>query len=114
MTDEEIALGVNLPSGWVRDSETLFLHSSGVRIERRCYRKQEGWNLVPVDLDRAVIQFTPDSAGLRKAFATFAGGALGPSKSEPSPRYKAARQDEKPEEPSDEEDESEDSTEESP
>ncbi len=113
MSDEEIAPGVHLPPGWVKDSETLFLHSNGVRIERRCYRKQDGWNLVPVDLDRAVIQFTPDSAGLRKAFAAFVGGALGPSESEPSPRYKAARQDETPEESSEEEDESDDSAEES-
>lgn len=105
MNDEKTTLGENLPPGWKKDSDTLFLFSNGVRIERRRYRNQEGWNLVPVDLDRAVIQFSPDAEGLKKAFEAFAGGVLGPSESEASPRYKAARQDEKPDEPAEEEEE---------
>lgn len=67
-----------IPEGWERDSETLYLHSSGVRIERRVYRNKEGWVLVPVDLDRPVVEFPPDADGLNRAFAAFAKGALGP------------------------------------
>jgi len=65
-----------LSEGWTRDSETLYLHSSGVRIERRIYRGREGWILVPVDLDRAVVEFRPDAGGMEKAFAAFATGCL--------------------------------------
>lgn len=67
-----------IPEGWEQDSDTLYLHVSGVRIERRVYRNKEGWVLVPVDLDRAVVEFPPDGDGLSAAFAAFAKGALGP------------------------------------
>jgi hypothetical protein len=30
------------PEGWEKESDTLYLHPSGVRIERRIYRKKEG------------------------------------------------------------------------
>lgn len=67
---------MTLPEGWERDSDALYLHVSGVRIERRVYRNKEGWVLVPVDLDRAVVEFPPDDDGLARAFAAFA--KLGP------------------------------------
>lgn len=69
-----------IPEGWEQDSPTLYLHSSGVRIEHRVYRNKEGWVLIPVDLDRAVVEFAPSSDGLEQAFAAFASGALGPVK----------------------------------
>jgi hypothetical protein len=97
--------------GWEQDSHTLFLHPSGVRIERRIYRNKEGWVLVPVDLDRAVLEFTPNSEGLEKAFAAFASGVLNPerpdAKREVLEAREAARQDEKPEEPAEDEEEDE-------
>jgi hypothetical protein len=72
----------DVPAGWDRDSDQLFLHPSGVRIERRTYRKQDGWALVPADLDQAVLMFPPDPAGRAKAFLAFAAGVLDPGKKE--------------------------------
>jgi len=96
-----------VPEGWVRDSHTLYLHSSGVRIERRIYRHKEGWMLVPVDLDRAVVEFTPNSDGLEHAFAAFASGAVGPvtttSVGKSQEAKEAARRDETLEAASDDE-----------
>lgn len=104
------------PAGWEQESPTLYFHSSGVRIERRIYRNKEGWVLVPVDLDRKVLEFSPDDAGLEQAFAAFDRGALTPAVSGISPEVQkareAARQDEKPEEPSEDEDSDEDGDEE--
>ena len=62
-------------AGWEQDSPTLYLHASGVRIERRLYKNQDGWYLVPVDLDRSVVRFPPDEMGLELAFADFLRGA---------------------------------------
>jgi len=102
---------MDAPAGWERESETLYLHPSGVRIERRVYRKKEGWVLVPVDLDRKVLEFPPDDAGLERAFAAFDGGAMTPEASTVSPEVQkardAAREDEKPEEPSEDEEDDE-------
>ena len=102
---------MDAPAGWERESETLYLHPSGVRIERRIYRKKEGWVLVPVDLDRKVLEFTPDDAGLEQAFAAFDQGAMTPAVSTVSPEVQkardAAREDEKPEEPSEDEEDGE-------
>jgi hypothetical protein len=67
-----------LPPGWERDSETLYLHADGARIERRVYRKVEGWILVPAELDRAALTFPPDDAGRAAAFAAFAADAAAP------------------------------------
>ena len=107
------------PEGWEPDSPTLYLHASGVRIEKRIYRNKEGWVLVPVDLDRKVLEFSPDAKGLEEAFAAFSGGALQPAKDVVSTKVqdarKAARLDEKPEEPAeDEEDDDEDDGESEP
>jgi hypothetical protein len=102
---------MSAPVGWEQESQTLYFHPSGVRIERRIYRKKEGWVLVPVDLDRKVLEFPPDSAGLEQAFAAFERGALTPESSVVSAKVQKARdearQDEKPEEPSEDEDEGE-------
>ena len=99
------------PEGWELDSPTLYLHPSGVRIERRIYRNKEGWVLVPVDLDQGVVEFSPDGEGLKQAFAAFAGGALEPETDgttrEVLDARQAARQDEKPEELSEDEEEDE-------
>ena len=57
-------MGFVVPLGWEQDSQTLYLHGTGVRIERMIYRKKEGWVLVPVDLDRAVVEFPPTSRPL--------------------------------------------------
>ena len=96
-----------IPEGWEQDSHTLYLHSSGVRIERRVYRQKEGWVLVPVDLDQAVREFPPNSDGLELAFAAFAEGALNPKGATTTSKVKqareAARRDEKLEEASDDE-----------
>lgn len=104
-------LDVQVPVGWEQDSHTLYLHESGVRIERRIYRNKEGWILVPVDLDRAVLEFSPNSVGLDQAFAAFAGGALAPKGAGATPQVlenrKAARLDEKPVELAEDEDEDE-------
>jgi hypothetical protein len=105
-------VGAETPEGWERDSETLYLHPSGVRIERRLYRQKEGWFLIPADLDRPVMEFAPDEAGLAQAFAAFSGGALEPKGPGLTKRVQeardAARRDEKPDDPSEDEDPDED------
>jgi len=83
-----------IPDGWVQDSPTLYLHESGVRIERRLYRQKEGWVLVPVELDRKVQEFAPDAEGLAKAFAAFREGFLKKGPASTSEEFKAARRDE--------------------
>lgn len=101
------SMEIAIPEGWVADSQTLYLHSSGVRIERMTYRKKEGWVLVPVDLDQKVMEFSPDRAGLEGAFAAFAEGGLDPKGTglpkKTSAAQDAARRDEKLEEASDDE-----------
>src|SRR5262249_6808699 len=65
-----------VPKGWEKDSDKLFIHETGVRISRMTYRGKEGWFLVPVDLDAAVLEFEPTPEGRDKAFEAFAKGAL--------------------------------------
>ena len=93
-------MGWVVPPGWEQDSQTLYVHSSRVRIELRMYRKKEGWVLVPVDLDRAVIEFPPTGEGLEQAFGAFVKGALEPGETGTSKEVmearKAARRDENP------------------
>lgn len=79
----------SLPPGWEKDSATLYLHETGVRIEKRVYREQEGWILVPVDLDTPVTAFPPDKDGLALAFAEWTKTA-GKIKAKPSPKAAAA------------------------
>lgn len=68
------------PKGWERESDTLFIHPSGVRIERRIYREKEGWFLIPADLDQEVLGFDPTPEGRDQAFAAFAEGRLKPAR----------------------------------
>ena len=64
------------PKGWEKDSDKLFIHETGIRIQRMTYKGKDGWFLVPVDLDAAVVEFEPTPEGRDKAFEAFAKGAL--------------------------------------
>lgn len=85
------ATSADLPRGWERDSDVLYLHAAGARIERRVYRKVEGWILVPAELDRAALTFPPDDAGRAAAFAAFAAGAVGPPREDVPSRTQESR-----------------------
>ena len=65
-----------VPKGWEKDSDKLFIHETGIRIQRMTYKGKDGWFLVPVDLDAAVVEFEPTPEGRDKAFEAFAKGAL--------------------------------------
>ena len=65
-----------VPKGWEKDSDKLFIHETGVRIARQTYKGKDGWYLIPVDLDAAVLEFDPTPEGRDKAFEAFAKGAL--------------------------------------
>jgi hypothetical protein len=66
----------SVPKGWDKESDTLFIHNSGVRIQRMAYKGKDGWYLIPVDLDQPVVEFEPTPEGKEKAFEAFAKGAL--------------------------------------
>jgi hypothetical protein len=103
------------PKGWDRESDKLFIHETGIRIERREYRQKQGWFLIPVDLAQEVVGFDPTPAGRDLAFAAFAEGRF-----DKKPRKRktaagddpaAARKGRKPkEDPDEDEDPEEDST----
>ena len=80
------AVKFKLPKAWEKDSDKLFIHESGVRIQQSTYHGTDGWILVPTDLDQPVVQFEPTEDGRDKAFAAYAEGVLKP----PSKRKKAA------------------------
>jgi hypothetical protein len=65
-----------VPKGWEKDSDKLFIHETGIRIARMTYKGKDGWFLVPVDLDAAVLEFEPTPEGRDKAFEAFAKGVL--------------------------------------
>ena len=65
-----------VPKGWEKDSDKLFIHETGIRIQRMTYKGKDGWFLVPVDLDVAVLEFEPTPEGRDKAFEAFAKGVL--------------------------------------
>ena len=69
-------MGFSPPKGWDKESETLFIHTSGARIERRTYREKEGWFIIPADLDAEVIGYDPTPEGRDKAFADFVEGKV--------------------------------------
>jgi hypothetical protein len=69
-------MSISTPKGWEKDSDKLFIHSTGVRIQLMTYRQKEGWYLVPTDLDQPVVEFEPTPEGRTKAFDAFAAGAL--------------------------------------
>lgn len=59
--------------GWSKDSDYLYIHTSGARIERRGYPGQPGWYLVfPRERD-TVRRFEPTTYGCDQAFIAFAG-----------------------------------------
>jgi hypothetical protein len=75
------------PKGWTRDSDKLYIHATGVRVQLMAYRQKEGWYLVPTDLDQAVVEFEPTNEGRTKAFEAFAAGVLNVK---PKPKKKSA------------------------
>jgi hypothetical protein len=81
-----------VPKGWEKDSDKLFIHETGVRIARQTYKGKDGWYLIPVDLDAAVLEFEPTPEGRDKAFEAFAKGVLvtKPKKAKAAPTKKAA------------------------
>ena len=82
----------SVPKGWDKESDTLFIHTTGVRIQRMAYKGKDGWYLVPIDLDQPVVEFEPTPEGRDKAFESFAKGALEtkPRKTKAAAKGKAA------------------------
>src|ERR1041384_7139999 len=104
-----------VPKGWDKDSDKLFIHETGVRIQRMTYKGKDGWCLVPVDLDAAVVEFEPTPEGRDKAFESFAKGALviKPKKTKaPSAKKAAAKAAPKAEEGEEKEEDDDDDEEE--
>lgn len=69
-------MNFTVPKGWTRENDTLFIHTSGVRIQRMTYRGNDGWYIVPTDLDEPLIRFDPTGDGQVKAFEAYANNAL--------------------------------------
>ena len=69
-------MGFSPPKGWDKESETLFIHENGTRIERRVYREKDGWFIIPVDLDAEVLGYDATPEGRDLAFAAFAEGKI--------------------------------------
>lgn len=105
------------PKGWEKDSDKLFIHETGIRIQRMTYKGKDGWFLVPVDLDAAVVEFEPTPEGRDKAFEAFAKGALvvKPKKTKATSTKKAppkpAAKEEEAEEKDDDDDDDDEGTE---
>jgi hypothetical protein len=99
-----------VPKGWEKDSDKLFIHETGIRIARMTYKGKDGWYLVPVDLDAAVLEFEPTPEGRDKAFEAFAKGALvvKPKKTKATSTKKAAKPAPKEEEAEEKEDDDDD------
>ena len=78
-----------LPKGWEKDSDKLYVHDTGVRIQQSTYHGTEGWILIPTDLDQPVHQFEPTEEGRDKAFEAYKEGVLKtPSKRKKAPPKK--------------------------
>lgn len=99
-----------VPKGWEKDSDKLFIHETGIRIQRMTYKGKDGWFLVPVDLDAAVVEFEPTPEGRDKAFEAFAKGALAtkPKKTKAASTKKAPVKTAKEEEAEEKDDEDDD------
>jgi len=99
-----------VPKGWEKDSDKLFIHETGIRIARMTYKGKDGWFLVPVDLDAAVLEFEPTPEGRDKAFEAFAKGALvtKPKKTKATTTKKAAAKAAPKEEEAEKDDDDED------
>lgn len=80
------------PKGWEKESDKLYIHETGVRIQRMVYRSKDGWYLVPVDLDQVCSEFEPTNEGRDLAFEAFDKGVLAqkPKRAKPAPK-KAAK-----------------------
>lgn len=65
-------MGFTPPDGWERDSDKLFIHRTGVRIQLGTFGGKEGWYIVPTDLDAPVVPFAATPEGRDQAFAAFA------------------------------------------
>jgi len=104
-----------VPKGWEKDSDKLFIHETGIRITRMMYKGKDGWYLVPVDLDAAVVEFEPTPEGRDKAFEAFAKGALvtkpkkakAPSKKAAAAKAAAPKEEEAEEKDDDDDDDDE-------
>ena len=96
-----------VPKGWDKDSDKLFIHETGVRIARQTYKGKDGWYLIPVDLDAAVMEFEPTPEGRDKAFEAFGKGVLvtKPKKTKTVTKKAAAKAPPKAEEAEEEKDE---------
>src|SRR6185369_12256053 len=111
LTQRRHPMASGVPKGWEKDSDKLFIHETGVRITRMTYKGKDGWFLVPVDLDAAVVEFEPTPEGRDKAFEAFAKGALAtkPKKTKaPSAKKAAAAKAAPKEEESEEKDDDDD------
>jgi len=99
-----------VPKGWEKDSDKLFIHETGIRIQRMMYKGKDGWFLVPVDLDAVVVEFEPTPEGRDKAFEAFAKGALAtkPKKTKATSTKKAAAKPAPKEEEAEEKDDDDD------
>jgi len=99
-----------VPKGWEKDSDKLFIHETGIRIARMTYKGKDGWFLVPVDLDAAVLEFEPTPEGRDKAFEAFAKGALvvKPKKTKATTKKAAAKPAPKEEEGEEKDDDDDD------
>ena len=92
----------NAPKDWEKDSDNRFIHDSGVRIQKMTYKGKDGWFIVPLEIEEAVVEFAPTAAGRDQAFAAFAlrPVAKKPKKAKPAAAGKAdAGPDPKGEEP---------------
>ncbi len=69
-------MAASTPKGWEKESDKLYIHESGVRIQRMVYRSKDGWYLVPVDLDQVCSEFEPTNEGRDQAFEAFDKGVL--------------------------------------
>ena len=83
----------NAPKNWEKYTEKIFIHESGVRVQRMTYKGKDGWCLVPVDIAEAVIEFEPTPEGRDKAFAAFDQGSLStkPKKTRPAAKKAPAK-----------------------
>lgn len=72
----ESTMAFKAPKGWETESDTLFIHKSGVRIARMTYKGKDGWFLVPVDIKAPVVEFEPTPEGRDKAFEAFDKGVV--------------------------------------
>ena len=59
--------------GWSKESDYLYVHSSGARIERRGYPGEPGWYLSFPRERETVRRFEPTTYGCDQAFIAFAG-----------------------------------------